>query len=356
MSATKVLTIDSHGPCFEAVSAAGEAIRQGGLVIIPTETVYGIAANMNNPEALKRLNTIKQRPPDKPYPMLLADIFRVDEHAQEISPAAYRLMYTFWPGPLTLIFKAKKVTQGSTIGIRIPDHDIAARIVRQAQVPVVCPSANVSGRPAPINFADALRDLDGLVDLALDAGPTSVGKESSVVDTTVVPVRVMREGAIAASDLQTIAFKKRVLMVCTGNSCRSVMAEWLLRKKLQDKARVDIEVTSGGTMMLEGLNASSETLALLKQEGIDASQHHSKRLTRAMVLMSDVILVMERVHEEYVKRMAPEIKNRVFLLKEFAKIEDNNLTIADPIGRSPEVYADTFAAIKQAIERVVEIL
>jgi protein-tyrosine phosphatase len=134
------------------------------------------------------------------------------------------------------------------------------------------------------------------------------------------------------------------------------MAEGLLKKKMQEKGRDDVEVISAGMMMLSGLGATEPTRQLLKKEGIDVSGHHSRQLTRDMARKADIILVMEKIHEEKILAMAPEVKNRLFLLKEFAKIDDANLSIDDPIGRSTQFYEQTFRVIKEAVERVSAII
>jgi len=151
--------------------------------------------------------------------------------------------------------------------------------------------------------------------------------------------------------------KKDILFICTGNSCRSVMAEWLLKKKLHDLGRKDVEAASAGIMMTGGMSATEMTKELLAKEGIDASSHHSRGITGGMLKKSDIILVMERLHEERALAMAPEVKNRLFLLKEFAKIEDdNNIDVEDPMGQPQEFYARTFYKIKEAIERISQII
>jgi len=353
MATTRIVKVDPLHPEAEHLSEAADILMTGGLVIIPTETVYGIAANMANKKTLQRLYEIKQRPADSPFSVHIADKEEAEKYARDIPVAAYKLMDKFWPGPLTLVLKSK---DNNTIGLRLPDNAIARKVIADAGVAVVCPSANISGKPAPVNFEDAIKDLNGLVDFAIDAGPTALKKESTVVDASGSSVRILREGALKKEDIEAAVNTKTVLFVCTGNSCRSVMAKGLLEKKMREKKRTDVEVLSAGIMMGEGISATEETRNLMKAAGIDVSGHHSQGINKDIIRKSDIILVMERFHEQRLLQMVPEAKNRVFLLKEFAKINDNNLDIEDPIGKDEVFYRQTFAVIKEAIDRVSEII
>lgn len=351
MTVTKIIKLDPSAPNPDDIKFAAEVLKNGGLVVIPTETVYGIAGNMSDAKAMQRLSALKQRPDNKPFSLHIDTPERVEEFAKDIPLAAYKLMAKFWPGPLTLVLNAAK---GGTIGIRMPDNEIALQVIAQSGVPVVCPSANLAGKKAPLELEEALKDLNGKVDLALDAGKAKLGKESTVVDMTFSPARVLREGWIKKEEVEQEIAKKHILFVCAGNSCRSVMAEALLKKILKDKNRTGIEVSSAGIMALSGMGATGETRLVLEQAGLDVSRHRSRRVTAEMLKMSDLILVMEEAHREGLLRLAPQVNNRLFLLNEFAKIKGDSLEVEDPIGKTREFYLETFNIIKDAVERIAD--
>lgn len=202
MKKTLVLKVDRQAPDKGSISKAADVIKKGGLVAFPTETVYGLGANAEDEKAVARLYEVKKRPRTKPFAVQIADISAIrDVWGCKLTEAAAALTGKFWPGPLTVILKSGK---GEKIGFRMPKNKIALLLIREAGVPVYVPSANLSGSRPPANAEDVLKELNGKIDVVIDGGSSDAGVESTVVDLTVKPAKILREGAISREVLQEI--------------------------------------------------------------------------------------------------------------------------------------------------------
>ncbi len=205
---TQVLTINPLAPEAAVVQTAADVLRQGGLVAYPTETVYGLAASAFLVDSVARVFEAKQRPFHQALPVQIADTRDIGTLARDIPPEAQSLIDAFFPGPLTLVLErlpsvSLLVTGGSdTLGLRMPDHAVPLAVMRAVGAPLVCPSANLTGRRSPMSAADVLEDLDGLIDLVLDGGPTQDRVASTVLDVSVRPARLLREGKITRAALE----------------------------------------------------------------------------------------------------------------------------------------------------------
>ena len=198
----RVWTLGVGGDDAAAIEAAAQLLKQGALVAFPTETVYGLGADAANPRAIEALNRVKGRPPEKPYSLHLASPEQMRACVTTIPPVAERLIKRFWPGPLTIVLPSN---DGKTVGFRLPAHPIAQAFLRACGRPVAAPSANRSNAPPPTDAGDVLAALDGDVAGLLDAGPTPLGRESTVVEIVGGRVVVRREGAIPSQTIQDVA-------------------------------------------------------------------------------------------------------------------------------------------------------
>ncbi len=203
-------TIVFTNPSEENLRAAADILRRGGLLGIPTETVYGLGANALDADACRRIFEAKGRPQDNPLIIHVADSSWLERYCAHVPEQAYRLAEAFWPGPLTMILpKADCVplrTTGGldTVGVRCPDHDITLSLIRLADVPIAAPSGNLSGRPSPTNAADMLQDMDGRIDGIFDGGACAVGVESSIIDLTGKTPRLLRAGGLPVEKLRQV--------------------------------------------------------------------------------------------------------------------------------------------------------
>ena len=190
------------------VERAAAILARGGLLGIPTETVYGLGANGLDPEAVAHIFEAKGRPQDNPLILHVPSAEWLARYCADIPAAAYTLAERFWPGPLTMILRRKPVVPDAvtagldTVGMRCPAHPVCRAIIAAAGVPVAAPSGNTSGRPSPTNMADMLEDMDGKIDGIVDGGPCAVGVESTIIDLTAEPPRLLRPGGVTLEELR----------------------------------------------------------------------------------------------------------------------------------------------------------
>ncbi len=346
----KKIQIDARNPDYALIKEAAQVLSDGGIVALPTETVYGLGGRADNKAAVDKLYTIKKRPADKPFSFALGRLEdAVRDYFDVFPPFGYRLIERFWPGPLTIIYYAPK---DEKIGVRIPAHPVTNEILRALNKAVYLPSANISGEKEAVSAAQVEKTLGGKIDLIVDGGKCDFGRPSTVVDLTEKPFKTLREGVIPEGEIAKIFIKKRILFVCTGNSCRSPLAQFLLGKSLYETkayAEERFEVVSAGVSAFSGAKVTPPVLNILKQkEGIDAEEFKSQRLDKYMILSSDLIFTMEDRQSEYILRFEPKAESRVFNLKKFLPTEFIQ-DIPDPIGKSEAFYEEVYSLIKQAV-------
>lgn len=189
---------------------AAEILTAGGLLGIPTETVYGLGANALNEDACRRIYEAKGRPQDNPLIIHIPDADWLPRYCRQVPPQAYALASAFWPGPLTMVLYKQDIVPARTTGgldtvaVRCPNHPVTLEIIRRAGVPVAAPSGNLSGRPSPTSAAHMMEDMDGRIDGVVDGGPCGVGVESTILDLTCTPPRLLRPGGLPLEALEAV--------------------------------------------------------------------------------------------------------------------------------------------------------
>ncbi len=352
--ATQVFKSDPQGVGSEAIREASRVLQGGGLVAFPTETVYGLGARADDAGAMKRLREVKAREPTKAFTVHIASREDAPRFVPRFGGLSARFGRKAWPGPLTLIVTvedpsaapvmagrngsaAQAMYYDNTIGLRCPDNAVALHLLRSVDAPVVAASANLAGQAEPHTAADVLRQLDGKIDLLLDAGRTKYTKASTIVRVTGSSYEVVREGVYDAGIVKRLS-TVRILFVCTGNTCRSPMAAGLAASILAERmsckpselAGRGVLVQSAGTSGGSG-GASSLAIEIMTRRGIDLSAHASTALTAEIVQQADYIFAMTGEHRERILQMDPTAESKVKLL-----LEDED--VRDPIGNDVEAY------------------
>ena len=204
--------------------SSAEIICAGGLVAVPTETVYGLAGNGMDEKAVEKIYEVKGRPAIKPLSLMVASPEEIGRFAVDVPDAAKMLAEKFWPGPLTIVLKANpdipEIVRagGDTIGLRCPDHALTLKALREAGVPFAAPSANLSGAPSPKTAGDVLKVFDGVIDAVIDGGACTLGRESTILDMSKKPYRVLRQGALPEESISDALVENMHIFGITGTT------------------------------------------------------------------------------------------------------------------------------------------
>jgi protein-tyrosine phosphatase len=334
---TRVVKADKAG-----IAAAAAALKAGGVVVLPTETVYGLAADLGKSAAVARVLELRGN----------ADLPRIVWHAGSIEEAKIapcgvlgRMVRKFWPGPLTII-------PASGEAVRVTSHKAALEIIRVSGVRVGATAACLPAGVPAVTGEEAVAQFRAKVDVIVDDGATKHRNVSTVVRIASPRLDVVREGAIPRSVLDEINVAS-ILFVCSGNTCRSPMAERLMRRAIAKKFGVgdgEIEaqgyrILSAGTGAAAGSRASDEAVAALKENGIDAEDHRSRPVTRALVEDADRIYAMMRTHLRAVQGLAPVCAANAALL------DPSGADVADPFGSSLTIYRESLKRIQELVQK-----
>jgi tRNA threonylcarbamoyl adenosine modification protein (Sua5/YciO/YrdC/YwlC family) len=365
---TEILHLGPDDGAQAAAAAARDALAAGNLVVFPTETVYGLAASAAHPSAIKRLRELKGVAAPKSFTVHVGRRSDADRYVPDLSPVARRLMAKGWPGPITMLFKVGDPSRAAafanlpsecrdavfgdgSVGLRFPDDRFAAALLGAIDEPIVASSANRPGRATALTGADAAADLDGSVELIIDAGRTKYARPSTIVSLNGQGYQVARAGVFDERTIRRLA-AFTLLFVCSGNTCRSPIAEAMARGALAKRLGCAPEelvdrgviVTSAGTQGFAGGPASSEAVEVLEARGLQLRGHRSRPLTAELLRAADRVYAMSASHLAAIEEMDPEARQR-------AEPLDAEREVADPVGGTHEDYVRCADQIAAALER-----
>ncbi|PRR83160.1 L-threonylcarbamoyladenylate synthase [Clostridium vincentii] len=299
---TKIAIVKNLHKDIEYIKEAANIIKNGGTVVFPTETVYGLGSDALNEEAVKKIFKAKGRPQDNPLILHVASK-DISSLVEEVPNVAQKLINKFWPGPLTIILNKKDIVPDVTsaklksVGIRMPEGEIALKLIEFAETPIAAPSANISGRPSPTDVERCIEDLLGKVDYILGGEKSRVGVESTIVDCTVDPPIVLRPGAITIEDLKRVDNKIEldIGLMKKPTSDFKPKAPGMKYKHYAPKAKVVI-VSGNREKTIEKINEMVHYyISHGKKVGVLASKENSMKYKEGQIKVLGSILDLDEV-------------------------------------------------------------
>ena len=299
------------------VTGAAGIIKRGGLVAVPTETVYGLAANGFDPAAVEKIYEVKGRPETKPLSLMVPGVQAMDELCLDVPDAARFLADCFWPGPLTIVLKSKDTVPGivraggATVGLRCPQQEKTLALLREVKLPLAAPSANPSGEKSPVSAQEVLAYFDGKIDAVIDGGKCEVGLESTIIDMSHTPYRILRQGALAEKDIDlALSASLTIIGITGGTGCGKTTALDVIREMgglVIDCDEVYHELLIGCKPMIEEINA-------VFPGAIDPGSSDTKRLGEIVFNDPEALKKLGAITHRYVgaemnRRLADWAKN-----------------------------------------------
>lgn len=368
--------IDPLKPDRNVLNRTIEVLRSGGIIVYPTNTLYGLGVDAFNLKALERLFIVKQRTMDQPVSLMVASIEQLVQLFARTDERQQKVLRKLLPGKFTVILESKfkqnlayfaSGPSKTKVGFRVAELPFNQKLLIKFGNPISSTSANVAGKPNAKTVQEIIAQFGDRLDLILDAGPTPDLKGSTIIDLAKNPFLMLREGSVNLSQVKKIIAPEKVLkrkekfvitFVCSGNICRSPMAEGILKKFLsRTKFKNLVVVQSAGTLELTSGPAHPNAISVARLLGVDIAAHQARTITREMVEQSDLIIAMALNHFEFLKSNFPDQAEKVVLLKTWErKTGIGNPSIPDPIGHDINFFEKVAEEIKNEIKRIMPFL
>lgn len=349
---TKIYKLKNTRLSSSELKELADILATGQLIVFPTETVYGLGCLYADEAGKIEIFNIKKRKSQKKLPIMVKDVKAIEFYFKcECSPLAKNIMRKFMPGPITIVLRCE---DGNPFAFRVPAQEFILDLISVCKQPLLATSANLSGEEPAVDFIQAHHIFFNKVAAIIDGGRCRLGEPSTILDLSEAGnFRIMREGVYEESLIRAALINpKNILFVCTGNSCRSILASAVLKKELKEKKKTGILVVSAGTMALEGMPPSQDTIGVLKEAGIETDEYRTKKLTPEMLKEADLILAMEKIHIDYILEHNLQLKHKTFSFLKFAFGSEDEMQ--DPIGKSIDEYRKAFFLIKEAIREIIK--
>jgi len=372
----KYLQINPKNPDPQIIKEASRCLDKGGLIVYPTDTLYGLGVDAYNRKAVNKLFKVKKREKNRPVSIMLNSMQQIKE-IFGFNPAHIKIdLDKILPGKCTAIINnsyQKKIpilenadkpgTYLEKVAIRIPANPISGSLAHLFDSPISCTSANISGKENMFSIDNIVSQLGNQIDLVLDAGRMPASMGSTVIDFTSDPYAILRVGDVPRNELQKILSKDIeivknkyiITFVCSGNICRSPIAEAILKKMFgKTKYKSNVMVHSAGTLSIPTSAAHGYAVDICHDAEIDLTHHLSKHITKEIVKNSDIVFCMAQNHISYLIKKYPEDKSKFILLKQWQKPKLISIpSIADPIGHEKDFFKSTFNEIHTELKRIL---
>ncbi len=367
---SEIIQINPENPEHDVLHKAVKIMSRGGVIVYPTDTLYGLGVSASHNEAMERLFTLKGREKDQPVSLMVNSIEKLSRITGPLWLEEKRLAKQLFPGKITLIVPVRQkihirhMEHLFRIGFRIPDSPICHHLVELNGAPVTTTSANLSKQGNLRTVKEIAEAFNDQVDIFLDAGHIKSKHGSSVLDISFSPPVLVREGDLPRQTIEKkIGYavndhypdKYQIAFICSGNICRSPMAEGILRRDLKKtKYHSMVGINSAGTLQLPQTLAASEAVGVSEEMGIDIGNHLSRPVSFDIILRSNLIICMALNHYQFLLSKYPNFREKIILLKQWGRTKSlTNPSIPDPIGQNKDYFLRIFVEIEREIQRIL---